>query len=62
MYEIDKCFLSFQTLSVEFAHVDEGKDKLRDFMVSKGYSMVAEVTHPDWLANDFIFVKNTVVT
>ncbi|XP_046669334.1 uncharacterized protein LOC124360085 isoform X1 [Homalodisca vitripennis] len=50
--------VDIETLSVEFAHVPDGKEALKEFMTSKGYSAVAEVTHPDWLANDFIFVKN----
>lgn len=50
-------FTFFQTLSVEFAHVDSGKGALKDFMESKGYTAVAEVTDPNWLANDFIFAK-----
>lgn len=50
-------FTFFQTLSVEFAHVDSGKGALKDFMESKGYTAVTEVTDPNWLANDFIFAK-----
>lgn len=46
------------TLSVEFTHVKEGKEALRRFMESKGYSVVGEVTHPKRQANDFIFMKN----
>jgi len=53
--------VDIQTLSVEFAHVDDGKDTLKEFMTSQGYNVVAEITHPNWLANDFIFVKNNLV-
>jgi len=46
-----------QTLSVEFIHGKEGKEKIREFMAEKGYDVVEEVTDPNWLANDFIFNK-----
>jgi len=46
-----------QTLSVEFIHGKEGKEKIREFMAEKGYEVVKEVTDPNWLANDFIFNK-----
>ncbi|BES98462.1 Hypothetical protein NTJ_11277 [Nesidiocoris tenuis] len=49
--------VSIQTLSVEFAHVPGGKEAINDFMFEQGYVMHSEVTHPDWLANDFIFMK-----
>lgn len=46
-----------QTLSVEFAHVKRGRDEILKFMEDKGYRLHATITHPDWLANDFIFEK-----
>ncbi|XP_075229836.1 EGF receptor activation regulator Star isoform X2 [Lycorma delicatula] len=46
-----------QTLSVEFAHVKRGREEILQFMSGKGYRLHDTVTHPDWLANDFIFVK-----
>ncbi|XP_014261527.1 protein Star-like [Cimex lectularius] len=49
--------LDIQTLSVEFIHVPGGKDAISDFMFSQGYIVHSEVTHHDWLANDFIFMK-----
>ncbi|XP_054257006.1 protein Star-like [Macrosteles quadrilineatus] len=54
--------VDIDTLSVEFVHVNDGKDSIRDFMTSKGYIVAAEVTHPDWLANDFIFVKKSLIS
>ncbi|XP_054275984.1 protein Star-like [Macrosteles quadrilineatus] len=39
--------VDIDTLSVEFVHVNDGKDSIRDFMTSKGYVVAAEVTHPD---------------
>lgn len=42
---------------MEFAHVPGGKEAINDFMFEQGYVMHSEVTHPDWLANDFIFMK-----
>lgn len=51
--------INIETLSVEFAHVKYGRDALKAFMTSKGYYVDSEVTHPDWLANDFIFVKKS---
>jgi len=50
-----------RTLSVEFIHDAEGKDEIEKFMTSQGYMVLAEVTHPNWLANDFIFVKNSFI-
>ncbi|KAF6201525.1 hypothetical protein GE061_003916 [Apolygus lucorum] len=49
--------LNIQTLSVEFAHVPGGKEAIHEYMFEQGYVMHSEVTHPDWLANDFIFMK-----
>lgn len=50
-----------QTMSVEFVHVNEGKKALREFVEQQGYVLHSEVTHKDNLANDFIFVKSSVV-
>uniref|UniRef100_A0A1B6CJ41 Methyltransferase FkbM domain-containing protein n=1 Tax=Clastoptera arizonana TaxID=38151 RepID=A0A1B6CJ41_9HEMI len=50
--------INIETLSVEFIHVKEGRDSISEFMKSKGYRIDSEVTHPNWLANDYIFVKN----
>lgn len=49
--------VDIKTLSVEFAHVQSGKQAILDFMASKNYRYHSNVTHPDWLANDFIFTK-----
>jgi hypothetical protein len=46
---------------VEFIHVEGGKEAIRTFMASKGYVVDSEVTHPNWLANDFIFVKEELL-
>jgi len=54
---IDFTKYDITVLSVEFIHDKEGKEAIRDFMESKGYYVHSEVTHPNWLANDFIFVK-----
>jgi len=54
---IDFSTFNILTLSVEFIHDVEGKDAIEAFMKSKGYRVEALVTNPDWLANDFIFVK-----
>lgn len=51
--------VDIKTLSVEFIHGLEGKEAIRTYMLDKGYYVNSEVTHPDWLANDFIFVKRT---
>jgi len=48
-----------RTLSVEFIHDIEGKEAIREFMLNKGYFVQTEVTHPDWLANDFIFISHS---
>lgn len=45
---------------MEFIHDPEGKDAIEDYMRDKGYYVHSEVRHPDWLANDFIFVKNNL--
>jgi len=54
---IDWGYLDIRTLSVEFIHDKEGKGAIQDFMQGVGYDVLTEVTHPNWLANDFIFVK-----
>ena len=54
--------LDIRTMSVEFVHVKEGKMALRKFVEQQGYVLHSEVTHKDNLANDFIFVKSSVVT
>jgi hypothetical protein len=48
-----------QTLSVEFIHGKEGKEEIRKFMDKQGYVVHSEVVHPEYLANDFIFVKKS---
>jgi hypothetical protein len=53
--------LSLQTLSVEYIHGKEGKDVMREFMKTKGYAVHSKVVHSGNLANDFIFVKNSVI-
>ncbi|XP_069693717.1 uncharacterized protein [Periplaneta americana] len=52
--------LDIRTLSVEYIHVEEGKDVLRKFMEKQGYTLHSEVTHDNNLANDFIFVKSSL--
>ncbi|XP_047492557.1 uncharacterized protein LOC125041567 isoform X2 [Penaeus chinensis] len=52
--------VDIKTLSVEFIHDHEGKEAIQTYMLSKGYYVHSEVTHYNWLANDFIFVKNEV--
>jgi hypothetical protein len=47
-------------MSVEFVHVNEGKNVLRKFVEKKGYVLHSEVVHENNLANDFIFVKSSV--
>jgi hypothetical protein len=49
-----------QTMSVEFVHVKEGKNILRNFIERKGYVLHSEVVRDNNLANDFIFVKSSV--
>lgn len=50
--------VDIKTLSVEFIHDPEGKDVIEEYMKNKGYYVHSEVRHFDWLANDFIFVRN----
>ena len=54
---IDFDRFDISTLSVEFIHDVDVKVAIKDFMTAKGYFVLTEVTHPNWLANDFIFVK-----
>lgn len=49
--------VDIRTLSVEFIHGKDGKEVLRNYMENLGYVVDSEVTHPNWLANDFIFKK-----
>lgn len=53
--------LDIRTMSVEFVHVKEGKNAVRKFIEQQGYVVHSEVIHKDNLANDFIFVKSSVV-
>lgn len=55
--------INIKVISAEFFHSSEkgdSKETLRNFMESMGYGVHSEVTHPDNLANDFIFVKKGV--
>ena len=58
LLRFSKCScVPFQTLSVEFIHDHEGKAAIEEYMGNLGYYVHSEVTHVNWLANDFIFVK-----
>jgi hypothetical protein len=48
-------------MSVEFVHVKEGKNALLEFVKQQGYVFHSEVIHENNFANDFIFVKKSVV-
>ncbi|XP_053627476.2 protein Star [Cherax quadricarinatus] len=52
--------VDIKTLSVEFIHDPEGKDAIQEYMKRVGYYVHSEVRHYNWLANDFIFVKNSM--
>ncbi|XP_045107887.1 uncharacterized protein LOC123502728 isoform X1 [Portunus trituberculatus] len=54
--------VDIKTLSVEFIHGGEGKDALKKYMEGLGYRVFSEVTHPGWLANDFIFAKKELLS
>ncbi|CAL8108493.1 unnamed protein product [Orchesella dallaii] len=56
---IDFKSIHISTLSVEFIHDVEGKNAIKEHMTQHGYFVLTEVTHPNWLANDFIFVKKS---
>ncbi|XP_031828222.2 uncharacterized protein LOC116425123 isoform X2 [Nomia melanderi] len=49
--------INIETLSVEFSHVEAGRDELVDFMKSNGYRVYTSVVRKDKLAHDIIFVK-----
>jgi len=53
--------VDIKTLSVEFVHNKEGKETIKEYMLSKGYVVSTEVNHPRKLANDFIFVKQELL-
>ncbi|XP_068222502.1 uncharacterized protein [Palaemon carinicauda] len=53
--------VNIKTLSVEFVHGGEGKEAISKYMNSQGYDVYAEVTHPGWLANDYIFVQKDLL-
>ena len=60
-YNIQLLFSIFQTLSVEYFHLDEkgaSNDEMKRFMLSQGYQFHSKVTAPKNHANDYIFVKN----
>lgn len=50
--------VDIRVLSVEFRHVPEGKQVMKEYMAKQGYLVAKEVTHVNDLANDFIFVKS----
>jgi hypothetical protein len=55
------CYV-LKTLAVEYSHVKEGKDAVKQFMEDKGYSVVGEVPPvPDieYFTYDMIFVKKS---
>ena len=52
-----------QVISAEFFHGSEAglsKSEMTTFMEEKGYFVHSTVTHPQNLANDYIFVKNSL--
>uniref|UniRef100_A0A6A7FVM6 Protein Star n=1 Tax=Hirondellea gigas TaxID=1518452 RepID=A0A6A7FVM6_9CRUS len=53
--------LDIKTLSVEYFHDAEGKVAIKQLLESKGYDVYMEVTDPNNLANDFIFVKRELM-
>jgi hypothetical protein len=56
-------FSFFQTLSVEFFHLDEKgatNDEMKTYMISQGYKYHSTVTAQKNHANDYIFVHNSV--
>ena len=53
----------FQTLSVEFFHLDEKgatNDEMKTYMISQGYKYHSTVTAQKNHANDYIFVHKSV--
>jgi len=54
--------VDIKTLSVEFSHDVEGKEVILRYMTARGYIMYTEVTDPNNLANDFIFVKKELMS
>ena len=56
-------YFFFQTLSVEFFHLDEKgatNDEMKTYMISQGYKYHSTVTAQKNHANDYIFVHNSV--
>ncbi|KAK9302061.1 hypothetical protein QLX08_005800 [Tetragonisca angustula] len=53
--------IDIETLSVEFSHIKDGEKELIDFMSSKGYHAHSFVIRPNNLANDVIFVKQSLM-
>ncbi|XP_044581714.1 uncharacterized protein LOC123263205 [Cotesia glomerata] len=49
--------VDIKTLSVEYTHVESGKEKMVEFMAKNGYYVYSFVKKPNNLANDIIFVK-----
>jgi len=52
--------VNIRVLSVEYIHNDAPSDEIVKYMQIKGYRMVTRVTNRNNLANDFIFVHNSV--
>ncbi|KAA0188379.1 hypothetical protein HAZT_HAZT007281 [Hyalella azteca] len=54
--------VDIKTLSVEYLHDVEGKAAIRKLLLANGYSVFTEVSAAFNLANDFIFVKNNLLS
>lgn len=54
--------LDIDVISVEYAHGRATKEELRDYVTNVlGYRVVYEVARKDWLANDFILVREDLL-
>ena len=47
----------FQTLTVEYVHVKEGKEAVKTFLEQRGYELKGEITLETHMAYDMIFAK-----
>ena len=52
--------IKIKVLSVEYIHDKEGANEIIEFMETKGYRVVTKVTNGNNLANDLIFVHESV--
>lgn len=53
--------VDISVITVEFIHGAKGKEALRNYLQDVGYKLVGEVVAERFLANDFVFIKKSLL-